>query len=117
MAISWTDVTAVAPELASTSTTTQNMILALVERWVSSDSRAWGSLADDGKRYLAAHLGTLVGNKSGAISSESLGPMSRSYSGGGGYPPGVIGSLALSNYGAQFKFFLDSIVPRFAVVP
>lgn len=114
MAISWSDVEAIAPELSSVGTATQDAIIALVERWVSSDTRAWGELADDGKRYLAAHMATLIGNQMGGITSESLGPMSRSY-GGGGYPPGILGSLALSVYGTHFQFLLDSRIPAFFV--
>lgn len=116
MAISWTDVVAIAPHLSSTPVATQNAVLAMATRWVSDVS--WGVHADDGRTYLAAHLASssVSGNQAGPILSETLGPMSRSYA-GAGLPPGVKGSLALSTYGATFKWMMDSIVPHFFVAP
>lgn len=100
MAITWSDVTAIAPELSTVPVATQTAILAIVQRQVDDD--AWGEFADDGRRYLAAHLASIRGNE-GLVTSESLGAMSRSYA----LPPGILGSLALSTYGAEYKRLTD----------
>lgn len=109
MSIAWTDVQAIAPELTSTvvPTATQTVLLAVVDRQIDDD--AWLDLADDGRRYLAAHLGSLYANGStsgGSVTSESLGPMSRSY----GLPAGVEGALATTKYGV-FYLHLISLLP------
>jgi hypothetical protein len=84
--ISWADVQVIAPELTDTAvpTGTQAVLLAMVERQI--DDVAWDELADDGRKYLAAHLGTVYVTTSGGgaasvgpVTSESVGPMSRSY--------------------------------------
>lgn len=110
MAITWGDVSAVAPELANVSVATQTKILAVVGRCIDPD--AWGEFADDGATYLAAHLASIRGN-AGLLSSESLGPMSRSYVN----PPGLEGTLALSTYGAQYKWFQRLACGPGAMVP
>lgn len=95
MSITWTDVVGIAPELVSVETPTQAAILAVVDRQIDPD--AWGAFADDGARYLAAHLASIRGNE-GLVTSETLGVMARSYA----LPPGIMGSLALSTYGAEY---------------
>lgn len=101
MSISWTDVTNIAPELATVLTSIQNDILADVDNEV--DDGAWGIFADKGKKYLAAHLGTLTRpgtvGVSGPVASESLGPMARSYA-----TSGVLsaGALSSTRYGAEY---------------
>lgn len=86
MAITWADVQAIAPELTDTAvpTATQAVLLAMVDRQI--DDEAWLDLANDGRTYLAAHMGTVyVTTANGAAASvgpvtmETVGPMSRSY--------------------------------------
>lgn len=83
MSITWSDVTKIAPELASGLTADQqNAILADVALLMSAD--AWGSKLDMGSKYLAAHLGALAKGASanapaGPLTSETVGPNSRSW--------------------------------------
>ncbi len=86
MSVTWADVQAIAPELTDTAvpTGTQAVLLSMVDRQIDDD--AWDDLADDGRRYLAAHMGTVYVTTAGgsaasvgAVISESVGPMSRSY--------------------------------------
>jgi hypothetical protein len=86
MSITWADVQVIAPELTDTAvpTGTQAVLLAMVDRQI--DDTAWDDLADDGRRYLAAHMGTVYvqtaggsADSVGPVTSESLGPMSRGY--------------------------------------
>jgi hypothetical protein len=86
MSITWADVQVIAPELSNTAvpTGTQAVLLAMVDRQI--DDTAWDDLADDGRRYLAAHLGTVYVTTSGggaasvgSVQSETVGPMSRTY--------------------------------------
>lgn len=86
MSITWADVQVIAPELtdAIVPTGTQAVLLTMVDRQI--DDEQWLDLADDGRRYLAAHLGTVYRSTSqgsaasvGTVISETVGPMSRSY--------------------------------------
>lgn len=86
MSITWADVQVIAPELTNSAvpTGTQAVLLAMVDRQIDDD--AWLDLADDGRRYLAAHLGTVYVTTSGgaaasvgAVTHEAVGPMSRTY--------------------------------------
>ena len=71
------------PALASLAATTpqQATWLGLAERLVADDGPdVWGELFDDGRRALAAHFGFLAQlDGTGPITSESIGPASRSY--------------------------------------
>lgn len=82
MSIDWTDVTALAPELSTVDTGRQAFILAQVNSELST--AVWGSKIEIGRTYLAAHLATLFkraqSGSGGAVSSESVGAISRSYS-------------------------------------
>jgi hypothetical protein len=86
MSISWSDVQVIAPELTNTAVATgaQAVIIAMVDRQIDDD--AWGDLANDGRTYLAAHMGTVYVTTSGggaasvgSVQSETVGPMSRTY--------------------------------------
>jgi hypothetical protein len=86
VAIAWSDVQAIAPELTNTAvpTATQAVLIAMVDRQIDDD--AWGDLANDGRTYLAAHMGTVYVTTSGggaasvgSVQSESVGPLSRTY--------------------------------------
>lgn len=72
-------VVAVASELATVDVVTQFVYLGLAELLVA-DTTVWGDLLDDGRRFLAAHFGQLAKFRGhGPITSESVGPLSRSY--------------------------------------
>lgn len=109
MSIAWSDVVAVAPELVTVELATQTAVLAIVARQV--DPCVWEDMANDGMVYLAAHLASIRGNE-GLVTSETLGQMSRSYS----LPPGVMGSLALSTYGAEYWRLLQIVTAPVMVV-
>ena len=80
MSIVWSNVTDIAPALVSTPTGLQNYALRYANDNV--DDCAFGTTADDARAALAAHAATLItrgGGVVGAVSSETLGPMSRTY--------------------------------------
>lgn len=110
MAITWADVVAAAPELASASAGTQTFILTAVAEEV--DPEVWGTRADRGKVYLAAHLGTLAKMEgAGAASSQRVGPLGETRA----IPKGGISSLSLglTSYGAEYERLchtLESVV-------
>jgi len=109
VAISWTDVVAIAPELDVVPTASQERFLAISARQIDPD--VWGEFADDGQAYLAAHLAS-IRDDTGLITAESMGPFSRTYD----LPPGVMGSLALSTYGAEYDRLLQIVtIPAFLV--
>lgn len=110
MAITWADVTAIAPNLTVVPAAVQNAILAAVDRQVDGD--AWGIYANDGMAYLAAHLAS-IRNGTGLVTTETLGAMSRSYS----LPPGIRGSLALSAYGAEYQRLMELAIGFSGIVP
>jgi hypothetical protein len=72
------------------------------ERIVGRD--VWGELADDGVRYLAAHLLAVVRRGSsapmGPVISETAGPVSRSYA-----APSVVSTQGYNStlYGQRFQ--------------
>lgn len=99
MSISWTDVSNLDASLATVAIGTQTLILSIVDRQVDAD--AWGTFVDDGKLFLAAHFGRLYGQggAAGPVTSETLGPMSRSY----GMPVGITGALATTKWGIEYE--------------
>lgn len=116
MSIAWSDVVAFpAAELSTLVPATQTAILAAVERQIDAD--AWGEFADDGRRWLAAHLGTLAaaryGGAAGPITAESLGAMSRSY----GSLVADAGLLATTRYGVEYLRLLRIAVGVAVLVP
>ncbi len=67
----------IAPELAAEPGAATMLKLA---EDMCADSDLWGSILDDGRRYLAAHFGQLARLRGkGMITSEAVGPLSRSY--------------------------------------
>lgn len=87
MAVSWSDVTAIAPPLSAVPSGTQTVILAAVSAQLSNASY-WPTTAlyELAQKYLAAHMGTLYlrsnggGDASGGpVASESVGDVSVSY--------------------------------------
>lgn len=99
MAVTWSDVAAIAPELAAVPSGAQTAILATASRQVSAS--VWGDWYDDGVKYLAAHMGALSlrGGASGAVASEAVGSLAASYS----QPQGVRGALSATSYGAEYQ--------------
>lgn len=76
--ITWADVAAVATDLATLSSTTQNAILAQVPFQVSRAQ--WGDLTPSGQAYLAAHLGALSKRGlNGPVASQTVGPVTRTF--------------------------------------
>jgi hypothetical protein len=109
VAITWIgNVAVVAPELLNKPVALQNLILAAVDRQVGDDE--WGSMADDGRTYLAAAIATL---SPGYLTGETLGQMSRSY----GMPLGITGELAVNKYGIYYMYLLRVAVGPGVVVP
>ncbi len=100
MAISivWSDVSDFAPELASLPTAQQDSILASLPLQMSED--VWGTQLDLGAVYLAAHLGTVAKRKGagGAVQSQSVGQVSRSFAAGAGASP-----FASTAYGMLYE--------------
>lgn len=79
--ITWTDVTNLAPELATVPSTVQTAILAQVALIVGET--AWGAAFEQGAACLAAHFGALslrVGDESpGPVTQETTEHVSKSY--------------------------------------
>lgn len=107
MAITWaSDVVAIAPELASVVTATQNKILAFVD--LQFNTTLWGDKLDMGKTYLAAHLGTLSrrAGAGGPVVSESVGQVSRSYAASIASGAAMLES---TSYGLEYKRLLRQL--------
>lgn len=106
MSITWTNVVNVDASLANVSTAAQTQILASVDRQIDDD--AWGDLADDGRTYLAAHMGTLYlrGGAAGPVIGETLGPMSVNYA----LVQGMKGPFSTTGSGI-FLLHLISLLP------
>ncbi len=104
---------AIAPELSTTAAGTQTAILAIVDRQIDED--AWLDLADDGRRYLSAHLGSLAGGVGGAgpVTMETLGPMSRSY----GLVTGADPLLGTTKYGLFYLHLIRLLPSSIGFVP
>jgi hypothetical protein len=83
-AITWADVTAVAPELTSTPAAAQTLFLSIVNGDGLSVSNFGGEEADllkAARIFLAAHLGTVLKRRGagGGIASQTEGGASQSY--------------------------------------
>jgi hypothetical protein len=114
VAIAWTDVANLAPGLPIVATGSQIAILAAVNLQVSDE--AWGTLADTGRCYLAAHLATVgsrSGGAAGSITSEAIGPMSRSY----GFIAQLGAALGTTAYGAEYRRLLGLLPSSLGLVP
>ena len=105
MSITWADVTAVAPELATASAGTQTFILAAVAEQI--DLEIWGTRANTGSAYLAAHLATLAKMQgAGAAMSQRVGPLAEHRA----MPKaGAFGSLGLTSYGVEYDRLLHTL--------
>ncbi len=109
MAITWTNVTAVAPELSTVAVATQTAILAQVNSELST--AVWGSKIEIGRAWLAAHLGTIAGIEEGGgvVQSETVGAVSRTYAVGSG-------DYTSTAYGNEFNRLLMQLpLARFTI--
>jgi hypothetical protein len=100
--ITWTDVSAIAPELATVPTAAQEAILDMVEE--QTVSAIWGNRLETGQRYLAAHLASLRGGPN--FQQETVGDHTRQ----------VSGDLDSTSYGREYRRLLRSLGVSMAVV-
>lgn len=121
--ITWPDVVVIAPGLSALSAEAQAVILADVEAEVLSPS--WpADVIDRAKKHLAAHLAYSGGYlndgaapaASGAVVSESVGPISRTYAApvSSTSDPGQYGS---TKYGIEYwRLFMSFVSERIGLV-
>jgi hypothetical protein len=98
--ITWADVAAIAPELASVSVSAQTIVLAAVGKQVGSGQ--WGDLQTEGQLALAAHMGTLVKRSAGAVGpviAQTVGPVTTQYA----MLAGALGSLGSTAWGQEYQ--------------
>lgn len=115
MAIVWTDVSDLAPELASLTVAAQNAILVYVNA-AFDESKFKTEALKMARVYLAAHLGTLTRLQGSAIAGplieESDGRLSRKFA--------VITaentSFSGTSYGELLQFLINTSRARFPVV-
>lgn len=110
--ITWDDVVNIAPETANVPPDAQFELLGVVGRQINAT--AWGVKAEDGAKYLAAHLATLYLRRgSGVIASETVGALSVTYA-------NIVqnhGLLATTPYGAQCLLMIRQLpIARFGLV-
>lgn len=102
-AITWADVTAIDPTLASVGAASQGAILLHVE--TECGAERWGKFHLSARVFLAAHLGTLTkrgGNgQGGPVASESIGGISRGYAAFS--PMGTDPMLDSTSWGKEFR--------------
>lgn len=97
--INWSNVTDIAPELATLPVGSQTAILAQVALQMNPD--VWGSKLDMGAAWLAAHMATVGPRRKGVggpVQSESAGNVSRSYA-----AIATTSSLAATSYGQEYE--------------
>ena len=100
MAITWDDVVAIAPELASVLDTQQTAFLNAVNLQVSDDT--WYEEADEGRKYLAAHLATISRKRGqGPTTAQSAGQISQSFAN-----MMQFGALGTTSYGLEYQRLL-----------
>lgn len=115
MSITWADVVELAPDLSTTTVAAQNLILAHVALQVGPTQ--WGTYEAMGQLYLAAHLGTLQARGGsaavGPVTSETVGPVSRSY---GSTATAAAGLLNSTPYGSEYARLRALLPTRFGMV-
>lgn len=112
MAVTAAQVKAVATEFASTADVTVDAAVSLAEERTNRD--VWGGRADISVIYLAAHLLKLDSQQSSSaiypISSETVGPVSRSYA---VHSTAHEGDLNSTIWGKRYMGLLNTLmVPR-----
>jgi hypothetical protein len=99
--ITWNDVLAIAPSLATgVSSGAQTIILAAVGKQVGSGQ--WDTLQTEGQLALAAHMGILVKRSAGVVGpviSETVGPVTRTYA----LLSSALGSLGSTSWGMEYQ--------------
>lgn len=122
--ITWDDVIAIAPALDTLTSEQQAAILTHVELRVSPAK--WGKLVALGQTYLAAHLGMLLqrageatgGQTVGPVVSETVGPVSRTFSVLSTFAAATSGDGAYTStdWGQQYLELRNSLPTRFGLV-
>lgn len=112
--IVWGNVVNIAPELANEPAGTASALL----WWVNNnlDDCTWGGTAeaDFGRAWLAAHLATVARRRGiGALTSESVGALARSY----GVIQGIPGAFAMTSYGAMYYQLTRELPTVLGLVP
>lgn len=113
MAITWTDVTALAPSLSTISVAGQNEILARVALEVGPGQ--WGALQTQGQLALARHLGVVSLRGTGApgpLISETVGPLSRQFAA----PILTASALSSTPWGAEYARLRALLPCRFGLL-
>lgn len=102
-------VTDVAPDLSTVTHVMQVAILDIVEELL--DPVAWGTRLASGLKFLAAHLAAFFlrgsGSGTGAVSSESEGPLSISYATPSS--SAVMSDLDATPHGRMYSFLLSTL--------
>ena len=109
--VTWQDVAALAPELASVSAELQTAVLDQVTEEVCVEK--WGTLAraNIAAGWLARHVATIYGRgQSGALSSVSVGGVSKSFS-----VPAGASRLSETGYGREYLRLVRLWLPRMLV--
>lgn len=109
--ITWDDVTALAPELATVSAIGQAQILAQVALQVTPAK--WGSLewANAGACWLARHIASLYGKGgTGVVTEVHAGSVGKSFA-----SPMSMVALQSTRYGMEFLQLAKARLQRFAV--
>jgi hypothetical protein len=115
MSIAWSDVTAIAPELSTVGSGSQNAILLFVNSTCVESE--FGSKYTMGASLLAAHFGTLSvrgDSVGGPVVSESVGGVSQSFAVFS--PNGSDYALDSTSYGRMYRFILRNLACRFPSV-
>ena len=112
--ITWSNVVAIAPELASVPLATQTAILSAVEAQLAPSQ--WGARYDLACTYLAAHLGSasIAGGQgaAGPVTSETVGSVSRSYAA----PAATTANTGSTSYGREYERLKKQLVGRIGLV-
>ena len=114
-AITWLDVTGIAPELVSLSIDAQTLILNYVNEAldITVFDGEDGALVKALRVYLAAHIGTMTSransNKSGAVTDKSLGPQSTKWASNESKFAGQYGD---TQYGVLYSTFVNTSSAR-----
>lgn len=109
--ITWDDVVALAPELASISAAGQTQVLAQVALQVKPDS--WGSVerGNTAAIWLARHLATVAKRRgTGALTGVRVGEVSKSFA-----TSSSKSDLESTAYGAEYLRLVRLWMPRFAL--
>lgn len=104
MAITWTNVSNIAPELATVPIGMQTEILA--DTLLMMSPTVWGSKFDMGRKYLAAHLATLDRRRGagGMLAGQTVGAVSRTFA-----APSSSNFYSTTSYGQTYQEILKTL--------